>query len=757
MAKWIRGLKVMSVMLALSITLLACDQGDGSGQSDLVAFEALVADPRAYAGQTVCTEGVQVDGFEASGLAASTKEQDGHLQLAEPVIWLEGAEIRSQEDCVQADTQPPYAFCRAVACGVFETGGGYGHGGAYAHQLRGQDVPAAGPTPAREGEEAGTGDAQTAAPLPTGADQGASRPEPRVEPPPAMLEIAGQEQVSGIGTYCWYEPAGTDTSAGLCADMAGVPTVEKSLVAGSPFTATFRLEPAETPDDVRLEVMPVTAEDELETWPAGSRGWAFKAGESYRLPLERAPSIGLSLEPGLYVLNLSAWWEAWGDASYGFLVEVQSRAPTLVVDETAIVAAEVDGPGHFEYTDRLGEQNLARIEGVRAYAARQRLERANAALAPFGYRLEARFDAAWDQTFYDLTREGEEEPVLAGLSHVWPVSVNASGTDFSLAAENAPNVVPVYLRVQAGGVEPWDAGESAYLPPAYAGDALARVTFSGFPTLTYQVELDGQAVYRGTAVALGAYMPLRSFTAWEGHWALEVDDHLIVDGQDLGHDAAFGFSLIHGQPFYFFEQEGKVRMSYGGRTLPNVYDQVFHNQCCEAAMHNVEVLEDVVLFHALWEGTWYLVEAGVYDGEMAGTYRYTAPEGWSFRYPVHWDRLDEGLGFVQDTATGKTVTFASQPTTQAELERWLESEIDRKLAATEAENTLAEPLSRLQEGTLTVYRYAILSRLEASETLLRATVFFDGQRRYEFYAAMPPLAEEEYGSIVGSFTPAPGR
>jgi hypothetical protein len=250
-------------------------------------------------------------------------------------------------------------------------------------------------------------------------------------------------------------------------------------------------------------------------------------------------------------------------------------------------------------------------------------------------------------------------------------------------------------------------------------------------------------------------MPLRSLTTWDGHWVLEVDDNLIMDGQDLaaslGYDAAYGFSLIRGLPFYFFEQQGKVRISYSGQTLPNAYDQVFHNQCCERAIHNVAALGDTVLFHALWNGTWYLVEAGVYDGEMAGTYRYTAPEGWSFHHPTYWDRLDEELGFVQDTTTGKTVAFASLSTTQAELERWLESEIDRKLAATEAENILAEPLTTEQKGDVTIYRYAILSRLETTETLLHTTVFFDGQRRYEFYAAIPPLAEEEYEAIVGSF------
>jgi hypothetical protein len=432
---------------------------------------------------------------------------------------------------------------------------------------------------------------------------------------------------------------------------------------------------------------------------------------------------------------------------------------TLTVEEWPIVAAEIDGPGHFEYTDRLGEGILTRIKGLRTRAVTRELAAANAALAPFGYRLGERFDPEWNRTFYDLYRQGEAEPVLPGLSRLWPVSVNASGTDFILAAENAPNVLPLYLQVNVGGVEAWDAEQSAFLPPAYVGDALAQVTFTGFPTLDYRVELDGQPVYSGTALAMGASMPLRSFTAWDGHWVLEVDDHLIMDGQDIGqasgYDAAFGFSLIRDQPFYFFEQEDQVRISYGGRTLPNAYDRVFHDQCCEGSIHNVEVLGNAVLFHALWNGTWYVVEAGAYDGEMSGTYRYTAPEGWTFRYPMHWDRIDEEIGFVQETATGKTVTFASQPTTQADLEDWIASEIDRKLAATEAGNTLLEPLTVVEERGLSVYRYAILSRIESSETTLRTTVFFDGQHRYEFYAAIPPLAEEEYAAILASFVPAP--
>jgi hypothetical protein len=100
------------------------------------------------------------------------------------------------------------------------------------------------------------------------------------------------------------------------------------------------------------------------------------------------------------------------------------------VDESPIVAAGPDEPGHLEYTNRLGEQILARIEGLRSRAAEQELTRANAALSPFGYRLEARFDVEWNRTLHDLYRKSGAEPMLPGLSYIWPVSVNASGTGF---------------------------------------------------------------------------------------------------------------------------------------------------------------------------------------------------------------------------------------------------------------------------------------------------------------------------------------
>jgi len=280
--------------------------------------------------------------------------------------------------------------------------------------------------------------------------------------------------------------------------------------------------------------------------------------------------------------------------------------PFLTVNEFPVVAAAVDGPGHLEYTDRIGEETL---DALRARAAEGLLAQNNAALVPFDCRLVPRFDLQGDRTFYDLYQGEEDEPLLLGLSNVWPVSVSASGSDFVLAAEKAPDAVSLLVRKDR--VEEWDTEASMLLPPVYVGDALASVTCTGFPALTCQVALDDRTVYTGTALAVGAYMPLRAFLSWDGHWALEMDDHLIVDGEDVGeargYDAAFGLALIRSRPFYFFEQEGSVHISYDGQTLPEVYDEVYHNQCCEGSIHNVAAGEDVVWFHALRDGTWYFV------------------------------------------------------------------------------------------------------------------------------------------------------
>jgi len=145
-----------------------------------------------------------------------------------------------------------------------------------------------------------------------------------IEPPPAILTVAGQEQLSGIGSYCWNANAREGGLVGLCVDTIGIPTAPEPLAVSTSFTATVQLPIAEKPEQLALQIIPVTDQDQLDVGPAPWRWWPGGGGTQQALPLAQEPGFALSLDPGLYVLSLFARWPERGDVTYGFLVEVQS-------------------------------------------------------------------------------------------------------------------------------------------------------------------------------------------------------------------------------------------------------------------------------------------------------------------------------------------------------------------------------------------------------------------------------------------------
>jgi len=103
---------------------------------------------------------------------------------------------------------------------------------------------------------------------------------------------------------------------------------------------------------------------------------------------------------------------------------------------------------------------------------------------------------------------------------------------------------------------------------------------------------------------------------WYGTWALEVEGSLGVDGQLMnpvwGYGEIFDYQLLGGKPFFFFEQDGQVGISYDGQELPVQYDEVIHGECC-GGMNNPRSSEHMVWFYARREGKWYYVEIGEYE------------------------------------------------------------------------------------------------------------------------------------------------
>lgn len=144
-----------------------------------------------------------------------------------------------------------------------------------------------------------------------------------IKPPPAILKLDGNEQISGIGSYCW-----NGVFSSLCADYAGLQTTDEPLPARSPFTAHLSLPLEELPQELHINVIRVTDDDEIELGTNGSRSWQIK-GENMRqgnysaLTPERESDINLSLEPGLYVLEVYPIWKEKGSVSYGFLLNVR--------------------------------------------------------------------------------------------------------------------------------------------------------------------------------------------------------------------------------------------------------------------------------------------------------------------------------------------------------------------------------------------------------------------------------------------------
>jgi formylglycine-generating enzyme required for sulfatase activity len=276
------------------------------------------------------------------------------------------------------------------------------------------------------------------------------------------------------------------------------------------------------------------------------------------------------------------------------------------------------GPGfwtYFETADGDIGQILARNQAYRdVYGLR--LASNKVLIQPFGYDLEMTQCAGPGQRATFAVYQGNQlhaEPAF----DFYPVSVNASGTDFALQLDLSDGT---YLLTKSGlARRNW-----AYNPPLYLSDELLTVQVSD----TIQVFFGDKLIHQvpATPSAIGD-MTLDSPWTYDGHWVVEFieisqgpagdegNGYLVQDGQDLnklcGYDESFTFALLDGRPFYFFKQDGKIDMAYDGQRVPAGYDTVPHYQCCSGAALKPNTSLSLVWFYATRGKQWYYVEAYV--------------------------------------------------------------------------------------------------------------------------------------------------
>lgn len=228
---------------------------------------------------------------------------------------------------------------------------------------------------------------------------------------------------------------------------------------------------------------------------------------------------------------------------------------------------------------------------------------ANPILAAGGYKLVPRGEV---MDLYQGDRV--EESGLQWLNELFPAR---GGKDFWLwsgGAHTAAGTVPMIPPEQ----------DNMFRPPILADAGLTHLNWDQ-PSQSIQVIQGGKVVY-------SYYFPKNlaspsqaatGFTVWDGQWVLETwEDEVIVGGENLnkkmGYEAAFGVHRLNQKPFYFFKQDGKVRIHYAGQTLPQVYDAVFHKGCCDSTGYNPRGNPFMISFFARRDGQWLFVDAGVY-------------------------------------------------------------------------------------------------------------------------------------------------
>ncbi len=153
---------------------------------------------------------------------------------------------------------------------------------------------------------------------------------------------------------------------------------------------------------------------------------------------------------------------------------------------------------------------------------------------------------------------------------------------------------------------------------------------------TVEVRLDDEVVLS---------VPAGDFTYWAGmnavygvwthgdHWYMEMahvayetegnifkgitKGEIFRSGESLsqlfGYDETFGFQILAGEPFFFFNKEGEIGLNYAGEEVLLGFDEVARHYCCGFSIYNPAHYKNMVAFFASSEGKRYYVEAGVFE------------------------------------------------------------------------------------------------------------------------------------------------
>jgi len=286
-----------------------------------------------------------------------------------------------------------------------------------------------------------------------------------------------------------------------------------------------------------------------------------------------------------------------------------SNTANFQVEEYPLVEQSTDNPTHPGFQKHVPQAVIDQRAAWRVPTPQNAILVPNRLLQPFGVRL----DTNPTPPFRAYALYQGDELLQADILHFWPVTLSETGDDFLLPFETFDGQ---RLVLSNSGLEAWPGEESSQTSaPVYLGNQLAYASTAGGMLSVYA---GGSTVFTADSDdAPAEASPHALFDLGDGHWALQMDGRVILDGKELNqiqqYQDVFHLQTIQGNPFYFFTQGGVTKMSYAGQTLPFVYDQVVHGGQGTSAMFSPGGNEYMVWFYALRDGLWYYVEAGVFE------------------------------------------------------------------------------------------------------------------------------------------------
>jgi hypothetical protein len=292
-----------------------------------------------------------------------------------------------------------------------------------------------------------------------------------------------------------------------------------------------------------------------------------------------------------------------------------SRFGDLTISEYAIAP---DGCDPLEQADGFAarvQQLEPQLAEARARSASRQAAALNTVLAPFGYQLQVAQPAA---PSFDLYQGGSL--LLAGITRLGPISLNAKKDDFIFWVQGAANHgLPVEVRKgKLHEALSFLEGERSFSTLWVGADLLSYETLPGH--LSGQLTHSQVGIQRNGQLEATVALPLegsdaqsiQGFGSWQGHWLLEVGGMVIQDGQVLnrhyGYDEMFDWHLVNGRPFFFYHQSGHFGIFYDGLPIQHRYNDILHGEaCCALTAAQIVDSPDGVWFYARKGKIWYLV------------------------------------------------------------------------------------------------------------------------------------------------------